>query len=116
MWHVYNLIRVGDRVTATTFRKVARDTRAGSESERVRIKLQVQVEEVDFDPEGGTALELQPPCQCMQGPHIYSGAAFYCCVCSLMLPHRAERKLHSFRSVCCMRTNRALLHSLRTLV
>ncbi|KAK9906404.1 hypothetical protein WJX75_001282 [Coccomyxa subellipsoidea] len=52
MWHVYNLIREGDRVTATTFRKIARDSGAGSESERVRIKLTVQVEGVDFDPEG----------------------------------------------------------------
>jgi protein pelota len=52
MWHVYNLIRQGDRVTTSTFRKIARDSGAGSQSERVRIKLTVQVEKVDFDPEG----------------------------------------------------------------
>lgn len=26
MWHAYNLIREGDRVTATTFRKITKDT------------------------------------------------------------------------------------------
>lgn len=64
MWHVYNLIREGDRVTATTFRKIARDSGAGSESERVRIKLTVQVEGVDFDPEGELPAEL------MTEPHL----------------------------------------------
>ena len=52
MWHVYNLVRAGDRVTATTFRKTTRDSGAGSESERVRIKLCIAVEAVEFDPEG----------------------------------------------------------------
>ena len=55
MWHVYNLVRPGDRVTATTFRKTTRDSGAGSESERVRIKLCIAVEAVDFDPEGARA-------------------------------------------------------------
>ncbi len=52
MWHVYNLVRVGDIVTSTTFRKVQRTSGAGSESERVRIKLSVAVESIDFDPGG----------------------------------------------------------------
>lgn len=52
LWHCYNLIREGDRVTATTFRKVARDSGAGSESEKVRLRLTIAVEGVDFDPEG----------------------------------------------------------------
>jgi len=52
MWHVYNLIREGDQVTATTFRKVSRDAAAGSESERIKLKLTVKVEAIEFDPEG----------------------------------------------------------------
>ena len=54
MWHAYNLIREGDTVTATTFRKVQKDsggTSAGA-SERIKIKLEIKVEEVDFDAEG----------------------------------------------------------------
>eukprot|EP00877_Chromochloris_zofingiensis_P014927 jgi/Chrzof1/9689/Cz04g12080.t1 len=53
MWHAYNLIREGDRITATTFRKVARETGTGAESERVKLKLTIKVEGVEFDPEGG---------------------------------------------------------------
>lgn len=55
MWHVYNLIRKGDHVTTSTFRKITRDSGAGSSSDRVRVKLTVQVEDVDFDPEGMNA-------------------------------------------------------------
>jgi protein pelota len=52
MWHVFNLVREGDRVTGTTFRKVAKETGTGAESERVKIRLTIQVEGVEFDPEG----------------------------------------------------------------
>lgn len=52
LWHAYNLIRAGDRVTATTFRKVSRDTGASSDSERVRLRLTVAVEGVEYDAEG----------------------------------------------------------------
>lgn len=52
MWHVYNLVRQGDCVTATTLRKVAKETGTGAESERVKIRLTVQVEGIEFDPEG----------------------------------------------------------------
>ena len=52
MWHVYNLVRAGDRVTAVTFRKIAVYGAGGGESERVKIKLTIAVEAVDFDPEG----------------------------------------------------------------
>jgi len=54
MWHVYNLIREGDQVTATTFRKVSKDAAAGSESERIKLKLTVKVEAIEFDPEGSS--------------------------------------------------------------
>lgn len=53
MWHAFNLIREGDRVTATTFRKVSKDTGIGADSERVKLKLTVAVEAVEFDPDGG---------------------------------------------------------------
>ncbi len=49
-------------VTDTTFRKIARDSVACSDSERVRIKLTVQVEGVDFDPEGETSKCFQSSC------------------------------------------------------
>ena len=54
LWHAYNLIREGDVVTATTFRKVQRDLGAGSESEKVKLRLSVEVETVDFDPDGAS--------------------------------------------------------------
>ena len=52
LWHTYNIIRQGDLVTATTFRKVSRDSGAGTQSEKIRIKLTVQVESVEYDAEG----------------------------------------------------------------
>lgn len=53
MWHVYNLVREGDTVTAKTFRKVTSLSADGSgNSERVSIKLTVAVESTEFDPEG----------------------------------------------------------------
>lgn len=52
LWHAYNLVREGDRVEATTFRKVQKDVGAGSESERVKLKLMIAVEAVEYDAEG----------------------------------------------------------------
>ena len=52
LWHAYNLIREGDQVTATTFRKIQRDAGTGSESERVKIKLTISVEGIDYDSQG----------------------------------------------------------------
>lgn len=55
LWHTYNLLQVGDHVTATTFRKVQRTTASGAgDSERVKLKLRVKVEQVDFDGVGLT--------------------------------------------------------------
>jgi protein pelota len=54
MWHVYNLIEPGDRVTSTAVRKVVREGSTGSTSaERVRTRLTVEVLETSFDPETG---------------------------------------------------------------
>eukprot|EP00803_Ostreobium_quekettii_P008925 evm.model.scf_865.6 EVM.evm.TU.scf_865.6 scf_865:57648-61269(+) len=53
MWHVYNLVRVGDSLTANSMRKVSRESGKGSETETVRVKLTVKVESVEFDADGG---------------------------------------------------------------
>uniref|UniRef100_A0A7I4DHN3 eRF1/Pelota-like N-terminal domain-containing protein n=1 Tax=Physcomitrium patens TaxID=3218 RepID=A0A7I4DHN3_PHYPA len=50
MWHVYNLVAKGDRVSGVTVRKVMRETASGAgEAERVRLKLEVEVETVEYD-------------------------------------------------------------------
>eukprot|EP00963_Diacronema_lutheri_P008185 scaffold718_cov342-Pavlova_lutheri.AAC.41 len=55
LWHTYNLLQVGDHITAATFRKVQRTTASGAgESERVKLRLRVKVEQVDFDGVGLT--------------------------------------------------------------
>ena len=46
-------MREGDRVEATTFRKVQRDSGVGGDSERVKLRLQIVVEQVEYDAEGG---------------------------------------------------------------
>eukprot|EP00898_Chlorokybus_atmophyticus_P003546 jgi/Chlat1/4192/Chrsp27S08878 len=54
LWHAYNLISEGDRVLATTFRKVQKETAGGGagDSERVRLKLCITVESVEYDAAG----------------------------------------------------------------
>ena len=50
MWHVYNLIVVGDTVRASTIRKVTTESATGSTtSNRVRTILTIRVEDIDFD-------------------------------------------------------------------
>lgn len=50
MWHVYNLVAKGDRVSGITVRKVMREAASGArEAERVRLKLEVEVETVEYD-------------------------------------------------------------------
>jgi len=50
MWHVYNLIQVGDLVRAFTFRNVKTTGPTGSvKSEKVKIVLTIQVSQIDFD-------------------------------------------------------------------
>lgn len=54
MWHAYNLITAGDRVRASTFRKVAKETATGStEKERKRITVTIEVKAIDFDANSG---------------------------------------------------------------
>jgi len=52
MWHVYNLISVGDTVRTTTVRKVVKESATGSTmSNKVRLNLTIEVEKVEFDPD-----------------------------------------------------------------
>jgi hypothetical protein len=54
MWHIYNLIAIGDYVRASTIRKVTVESTTGSTtSNRIRTILTVQVEGIDFDTAGG---------------------------------------------------------------
>lgn len=50
MWHTYNIIAEGDRLRATTIRKVQQESATGSStSSRVRTTITIQVEAVTFD-------------------------------------------------------------------
>ncbi|ORX90175.1 hypothetical protein K493DRAFT_278220 [Basidiobolus meristosporus CBS 931.73] len=54
MWHVYNLIQVGDQLRAVTIRRVQSESNTGSvESTRVRLTLTITVSDVNFDPQVG---------------------------------------------------------------
>uniref|UniRef100_A0A7I4YA70 Protein pelota homolog n=1 Tax=Haemonchus contortus TaxID=6289 RepID=A0A7I4YA70_HAECO len=59
MWHIYNLIRVGDVVRSKTIRKVVTETSTGTtSSQRMHTVLTISVEAIDFDP-GANALHLK---------------------------------------------------------
>lgn len=91
LWHCYNLIREGDHVTATTFRKVARDSGAGSESEKVRLRLTIAIEGVDFDPEGAPLQGWPASTRPRSAPlclHTSDGAVMYMSVADVKLPYR----------------------------
>ncbi|KAI1711768.1 eRF1 domain 1 domain-containing protein [Ditylenchus destructor] len=51
MWHIYNLVRVGDTVRCSTFRKVMTESATGSKSsQRIQTTLTIVVETIHFDP------------------------------------------------------------------
>lgn len=51
LWHLYNLILVGDRVRTRTKRKVVKETTTGNGSSETRMMtLEVEVLTIDFDP------------------------------------------------------------------
>ncbi|KAJ3361616.1 hypothetical protein GGF31_002208 [Allomyces arbusculus] len=57
MWHIYNLIAPGDRVRASTIRRVQSESSTGSvESQRMRVTLTLEVEDTEFD---GTACQVK---------------------------------------------------------
>ncbi|KAF4655849.1 hypothetical protein FOL47_009258 [Perkinsus chesapeaki] len=50
IWHLYNLVQKGDRVTANTVRKVSKETSSGSvSSEKRHLRLTIAVTGVDYD-------------------------------------------------------------------
>lgn len=50
MWHIFNLIAVGDFLRATTIRKIQQESATGtSSSERVRITLTIEVKSIEYD-------------------------------------------------------------------
>lgn len=54
LWQAYNLLALHDSVSATTFRKLTKESSTGSvDSQRVKINLTIRVATIDFDPEGG---------------------------------------------------------------
>ncbi|RHZ68875.1 hypothetical protein Glove_292g47 [Diversispora epigaea] len=54
MWHVYNLISIGDQLKASTIRRIQNESATGSvDSERIRLTLTISVDKIDFDPQGG---------------------------------------------------------------
>lgn len=51
MWHIFNLVRIGDTVRSSTFRKVTTESSTGSKSsQRMQITLTIVVEAIYFDP------------------------------------------------------------------
>lgn len=53
MWHVYNLLQVGDRIKASTLRKVVSESATGTTgATKVRTTLTIAVETIDYDFEG----------------------------------------------------------------
>lgn len=53
MWHVYNLLQVGDQIRASTLRKVVSESATGTTgSTKVRTMLRISIETIDYDFEG----------------------------------------------------------------
>ena len=54
LWHVHNLIQIGDRISSFAMRKIKSESTTGSvESQRVKMTLTILVQRADFDPVGG---------------------------------------------------------------
>ena len=50
MWHVYNLMAVGDSIRASTFRKITTEGNTGTrQSQKIRLTLTIKIEDIDFD-------------------------------------------------------------------
>jgi protein pelota len=54
LWHVWQLLLVGDLLQCSTIRRVVSESETGStDKTSVRLTLQVRVEKIDFDAVGG---------------------------------------------------------------
>eukprot|EP01101_Sappina_pedata_P003217 TRINITY_DN13441_c0_g1_i1.p1 TRINITY_DN13441_c0_g1~~TRINITY_DN13441_c0_g1_i1.p1 ORF type:complete len:400 (+),score=178.16 TRINITY_DN13441_c0_g1_i1:11-1210(+) len=73
LWSLYNLIAVGDIITASTFRKVQKEMSMGSmESTKQKLTIALAVEGIQFDPSSGE-LRLNGK-NTTESPHIRMGA------------------------------------------
>ena len=53
MWHIYNLVRIGDSIKSVTFRKVTVESSTGTTgSSRIRTTLTLSVETIEYDAQG----------------------------------------------------------------
>eukprot|EP00755_Sulcionema_specki_P011922 Sspe_Gene.8110::Locus_2763_Transcript_1_1_Confidence_1.000_Length_1398::g.8110::m.8110/K06965/PELO, DOM34, pelA; protein pelota len=54
LWHLYNLVLVGDTIRTVTFRKVQKEGATGSvQSSKMKLKLTIKVTSIEFDPQIG---------------------------------------------------------------
>lgn len=63
LWYCYNLVQVGDQIEAKSMRKIAKLGKDGlpkGDSFRKLVKLRLKVDNVEFDPEGGS-LRIKGP-------------------------------------------------------
>ncbi|PWN39827.1 hypothetical protein IE81DRAFT_326125 [Ceraceosorus guamensis] len=61
MYHLYNLVEVGDNVRAAAVRRVQSESNTGSiESHRIRTTLTLRVEKLQFDASGSSAAVVDP--------------------------------------------------------
>lgn len=58
LWHLYNILLIGDHITASTFRKVVSETATSVTSERKRVTVTLQITAIDFDPQDGGCIRL----------------------------------------------------------
>ena len=73
LWHAYHLVGVGDRVKATTLRKVVKSSSTGSTtSSKVKLILTIEVKNITFDAEACT-LHLAGINR-QENPHVKLGA------------------------------------------
>ncbi|KAJ1921479.1 Translation factor pelota [Tieghemiomyces parasiticus] len=55
MWYIYNILQVGDRLKASTVRRVTTESSTGSvASSRVRTKVTIVIAAIDFDSQAST--------------------------------------------------------------
>jgi len=73
LWHVYNLVAKGDRLSAVTVRKVQRESSTGERDvERVKLKLEIEVEAIDYD-NVGAVLRIRGK-NVVENEHVKIGA------------------------------------------
>lgn len=75
LWHLYNLVAIGDRVRASTIRKVTKESSTGSTtSDRVRLTLTVAVEDIYFDTHASHAVLSLKGRNVAENQHVKMGA------------------------------------------